>query len=483
MTTVDLALCGGGLQNALIVAALHGHRAAPGALAWRRLALVEQETVGGNHTWCFYGGDLSPAMQRWVGAFVAHGWSSYEVRFPGYRRVLATPYFMISSPRLRSAVRSMLDARGALLWERAPVHRLESTTLHLSHGRRLQARMVVDARGARPPGTECGYQKFYGREVTLRAPHGLTRPIVMDATVDQYDGFRFMYVLPLGERRALLEDTTFSDGPELDLEQRREGIAAWLRRHGWQVETVDRTERGVLPMPLRMPPPEVADSSVVHGGYGGGWFHPGTGYSLPLAAELAELVAASPPAALVAAVAQARLRLQRRARFCCLLNRLLFRGYPAPARRAVFARFFRLPEATIRRLFRMRLNRRDKIRILGGRPPPGLSLRQWRTWNRSRRIPQAACAAGSDPARSGGGAVAGGSDGAGEAAAAHGIAAAERTADAERNTADGAGAADGIAAARGTDAADGTAGGNIAGVAAAAAGTTAAEGTDAEGSR
>lgn len=402
MTTVDLALCGGGLQNALIVAALHGHRAAAGAAAWRRLALVEQETVGGNHTWCFYGGDLSPAMRRWVDPFIAHRWCDYEVRFPGYRRVLATPYFMISSPRLRSAVRSMLGARGALLWERAPVHRLESTTLHLHDGRRLQARTVIDARGERTPATECGYQKFYGEEVTLGAPHGLTRPIVMDATVDQYDGFRFMYVLPVGERRALLEDTTFSDGPELDVEERRDGIAAWLRRHGWQVATVDRAERGVLPMPLRMPPPQVADSGVVHGGYGGGWFHPGTGYSLPLAAELAELVATSPPAALAAAAAAARLRLQRRARFCCLLNRLLFRGYPAPARRAVFARFYRLPEPTIQRLFSLRLTRRDKIRILGGRPPPGLSPRHWRTWIRSRRTPHAAGAIGPDSARAAG---------------------------------------------------------------------------------
>ena len=388
MATVDLALCGGGLQNALIVAALHGDQAAPGAAAWRRIAMVEQGTVGGNHTWCFYGGDLSPAMQQWVGPFVAHSWNGYEVRFPGYRRVLATPYFMISSTRLRSAARAMLNAHGALLWERAPVHHLRSTTLHLTDGRRLRARMVIDARGARAPETECGYQKFYGQEVTLREPHGLTRPIVMDATVDQYDGFRFMYVLPLGERRALLEDTTFSDAPALDEERRRYGIAAWLRRHGWHLEAVDRTERGVLPMPLRMPPPPAAAAGVLHGGYGGGWFHPGTGYSLPHAAELAELVAATPPEALAAAVTAARRRLQQRTHFCCLLNRLLFRGYPAHARRAVFARFFRLPEPTIRRLFSLRLNWQDKIRILGGRPPRGLSLRHWRAWNESYRPPQ-----------------------------------------------------------------------------------------------
>ena len=381
MATVDLALCGGGLQNALIVAALHAAQS-----AWRRVALVERGEVGGNHTWCFYRGDLSPAMQQRVAPFVTHSWSRYEVRFPGYTRILDTPYFMISSARLRSAVRELLAARGnAVFWERAAVARLNATTLHLTDGRQLRARMVIDARGARAHATECGYQKFYGQEIILREPHGLTWPIVMDATVAQHDGFRFMYVLPLGPRRALLEDTTFSDGPDLDAERSRRGIAAWLHHRGWRPERVSRTERGVLPMPLRAPPPVAAGAGVLHGGYGGGWFHPGTGYSLPLAAELAELVAATPPGALAAAAAEARRRLQQRARFCCLLNRLLFQGYPADARRAIFARFYRLPEPTIRRFFSLRLRWRDQLRILGGRPPRGLSLRNWRAWPRSVR--------------------------------------------------------------------------------------------------
>lgn len=400
-TSVDLALCGGGLQNALIVAAL---RPAGAALAWPRVALVERGAVGGNHTWCFFGGDLSPAMQQRVAPFVTRSWPCYEVRFPGYRRTLNTPYFMISSARLRSAVRELLAARGGgVLWEGAAVDSLRGAALRLRDGRRVRARLVIDARGGHPPdaphasGGACGYQKFYGQEVTLREPHGLTRPIVMDATVPQYDGFRFMYVLPLGARRALLEDTTFSDGPELDEERRGHGIGAWLQRRGWRVARVDRTERGVLPMPLRPPPPAAAAAGVLTGGYRGGWFHPATGYSLPLAAELAELVAATPAPALPAAAAAARRRLRRRARFCCLLNRLLFQGYPEAARRAVFARFYRLPEPTIRRFYRMRLRWSDRLRILGGRPPRGLSLRGWRARTHSLR-PRPQPAAGTEAA-------------------------------------------------------------------------------------
>ena len=41
---------------------------------------------------------------------------------------------------------------------------------------------------------------------------------VMDATVEQIDGYRFVYVLPLSATEIFVEDTYYSDGPELDLD-------------------------------------------------------------------------------------------------------------------------------------------------------------------------------------------------------------------------------------------------------------------------
>ena len=378
---MDLVLCGGGLQNALIVAALFAAPGLPCAPPPPRTALLERAAIGGNHTWCCYESDLSPAMRRQLAPLVSRRWDGYEVRFPGYRRHLETPYLMITSERLRRVVRGLLCERcDALVWEHAAVARIEPGRVLLEDGRQVDGHAVIDARGAHRPAAGCGYQKFYGEEVTLAAPHGMLRPLVMDATVPQQDGFRFMYVLPLSPRSALIEDTSFSDRPDLDVQQRRAGIAAWMRRHGWRAQAVTRSERGVLPMPWRMPAPVAQPATgVVRGGYGGGWFHPGTGYSLPQAAELAALAATTPLAGLTAAAAAARRELQARARFCCLLNRLLFQAYPPAARRNIFERFFRLPEPTIRRFFSMRLSGADKARLLAGRPPRGLSLRRWRT--------------------------------------------------------------------------------------------------------
>lgn len=361
---VDIALCGGGLQSGLIIAALHGSKSTA------RVALVERNTIGGNHTWCFYGTDLSPAMQRYVAPFVVRRWNSCEVRFPGHRRILNTPYAMITSTKLRSEVFRMVATRdNSVIFEQTSIDTLDTAVLRLSNGQTLSAHTVLDARGAAAVNGPCGYQKFYGEEITLSEEHGLTSPIVMDATVEQCDGFRFMYVLPLTTRSALFEDTSFSNGPELDEQERHQRIATWLQKNGLKAITVDRCERGVLPMPMSTASltrlqRQKKTTHLQKGGYRGGWFNPSTGYSLPLAAELAEIVATTPLVNLPLAITAATHIRRRRARFCYFLNRLLFQWYRPNTRRNIFERFYRLPKATIERFYSMRLLPIDKIRII-----------------------------------------------------------------------------------------------------------------------
>jgi lycopene beta-cyclase len=45
------------------------------------------------------------------------------------------------------------------------------------------------------------------------------------------------------------------------------------------------------------------------------------------------------------------------------------------SRWTVFERFYRLPEATITRFYSMDLTMGDRVRLLVGRPPQGLSIR------------------------------------------------------------------------------------------------------------
>jgi len=119
--------------------------------------------------------------------------------------------------------------------------------VRLADGRTLTAPLVIDARGPRRgPHLVLAWQKFVGRLVRLDAPHGLTRPTVMDAGVPQLDGYRFLYVLPFGPDRMLIEDTRYSDGPGLDRAGIGREIDAYAARHGWRVAEVEKEEEGVL---------------------------------------------------------------------------------------------------------------------------------------------------------------------------------------------------------------------------------------------
>ena len=354
--TYDFALVGGGLQNGLIALALRAYQ--PDA----RVVMIERGAApGGNHTWCAH--DEVPA---WIEPLVVVRWSGYDVAFPAYRRELSAPYACVTSARLAEVVTTACEVQ---------VH-----TTALSIGadhvlvrerggrvRELRATTVIDSRGPDRLQTDaCGWQKFLGQELRLAGSHGLTRPMLMDATVEQRDGFRFMYVLPLAADRLLVEDTYFSDGVEVDEDGSRHAIADYVAARGWTVATINREETGVLPLPLRGA--SVRIGAPLLAGYGGGWFHPVTGYSFPIAVRLAGAVARGEDLAKLATAHAKQVEFAQR------LNRMLFRWFAPAQRYRVLERFYRLPEATVRRFYALELTALDRARILLGRPPRGLSL-------------------------------------------------------------------------------------------------------------
>lgn len=367
----DYALVGGGLQNGLIALALRAQQ--PNA----RIVMLERGPApGGNHTWCFHAGDI-PEGAAWIEPLVTVRWTGYDVAFPTRRRTLETPYACISSERLAERVTAALDTPGSRLLVGANAEQVEAQRVVVRDGdstREISATAVIDARGPdRSAVLHCGWQKFVGQELVLEAPHGLDRPMLMDATVLQRDGFRFMYVLPFAADRLLVEDTYFSDGSQLDVDGVRAEIAAYVTARGWRGEVV-REEIGLLPMPWELAPPG-AEAPLV-AGYAGSWFHPVTGYSFPIAARLAAFIAARPAAELfgpeLAAFASAH---ARQLSFAQRLTRMMFRWFTPAQRHHVLARFYRLPDEAIRRFYALELTAFDRARIFAGAPPRGMSWR------------------------------------------------------------------------------------------------------------
>ncbi len=372
----DYVLVGGGLQSGLI--AMAALERSPGC----RIAVVERDRdLGGNHTWCFHAGDVPAAMRSAVEPLVTCRWPEYDVCFPSHRRRIRAPYAAVTSSRFRDVVKARLrDAPGCEVITETSARELGATEVVLEGGRRVAGRLVIDARGpAAPPASATGYQVFLGLELALARPHRLARPVLMDATVRQLGGFRFVYALPLSGDRILLEDTYFADEPRLDREVLRERVMDYARHRDLEVARVDREESGVLPMPWAGSLPARPDADApLAAGYRGGFFHPATGYSFPIAARVADLVAAYSPERARHEIEGLIRRHAIQARYSQLLNYLAFRCFTPERRVHVFERFYRLPEATIRRFYALEMNARDMLRILAGRPPRGMSL-PWST--------------------------------------------------------------------------------------------------------
>ena len=277
----DIAIVGGGLAGGL--AAL--------ALAARRpdldVRLVEPGPVGGNHIWSFFDSDIAKADRWLVAPLVRHHWPRYDVRFPAHDRTLRMGYKSITGEALAEAVAAALpEAR--IIADRAK--HVAPDHLLLARGGRLSAKHVIDARGAgKFPTLDCGWQKFVGQALTIAGGHGVEHPVVMDASVEQLDGYRFVYLLPFDAETLFVEDTYYSNDAELDEALVRDRLAAYAAAQGWTVTATTREESGVLPVVIagdfdRLWP---ASDRTARIGVRAGMFHATTGYSLPSAVRTA----------------------------------------------------------------------------------------------------------------------------------------------------------------------------------------------------
>jgi lycopene beta-cyclase len=365
----DLAIVGGGLAGGLIAYALA--RLRPEA----RVLLVDGgEQLGGNHVWSFFESDIAPDDRPLIVPFVAHWWDGYDVAFPGHHRRLDARYHSITSERFDAVLRKRLPAESILTGRKAIG--VGPRSVVLADGTRIEAAGVIDARGpADLSMLDLGWQKFVGQELHLAAPHGLDHPIVMDASVEQIDGYRFVYVLPLAPDRLFVEDTYYSDTPAIDRDALVGRIAAYAAGRGWQVTEATREEQGALPVVMGGDFEgywRSGGANVAKAGLRAGLFHPTTGYSLPDAVRTARLVAgmADWSAATLHDALHRFARTAWRGRgFYRLLDRMLFHAAIPEERYRVLERFYRLDESLVARFYAGRSTLLDKARIVAGKPP------------------------------------------------------------------------------------------------------------------
>jgi len=371
-----LVIAGGGLAGSLVALAMA--RLRPEV----EIVLVEaSEAFGGNHVWSFFESDVTAEDLWLVEPMIAASWGGYDVRFPKRERTLPTSYHSCRSSLLDAALRERLRPDQYRLG--TPIAAVDAAGIDLEGGTRIHG-AALDARGPdRLDALDLGWQKFLGIEYRLAAPHGLERPIVMDANVDQAEGYRFVYCLPFAPDRLLIEDTYYSTDPGLDAEAIENRIGAYAKSQGWRVAAVESREQGLLPVAMGgdfdafWP----NDGGPARLGLRGGFFHPTTGYSLPDAVRLALLVARQADFSALPALLRAEAaRLWRERGYYRLLNRMLFRAAEPAQRYRVLEHFYRLDPATIERFYAAQSTRWDKMRIMSGSPPVPIGKALGQLW-------------------------------------------------------------------------------------------------------
>ncbi|MEO0730098.1 MAG: lycopene beta-cyclase CrtY [Pseudomonadota bacterium] len=377
MSDFDVILVGGGLSAGLIARALSGinNRATAGAEQpgpLRILIVDRANEIAGNHTWSFHQTDVTPDHDAWLAPIVSARWATQETRFPTYKRPLDIGYRAIASQSFAVLVRAL---PGVATLTDTRVVSLANDHIVVDGGQRLTAPCIIDCRGAvADTGLTVGYQKFVGLEIELEEPHGLARPVIMDADLTQIDGYRFMYLLPFDQTRLLVEDTYYSDYPALEIDDVSARIRTYVGNAGWRIKRFVRDEAGVLPIVLAGKLQHVWPDRdpIPRAGMRAGLFHQTTGYSLPLAVETAHRLAALP--ALTTRAAEATVRTLARdtwnaQAYFRLLNRTMFVAPEPLRRRRIFERFYKLSPGLIGRFFAGQLRAHDKLRLLTGRPP------------------------------------------------------------------------------------------------------------------
>lgn len=369
----DLVLAGGGLANGLIALRLAQLRPE------LRVAIIEAgPAIGGDHTWSSFGLDINEEQRRWTQPLFAHRWDSYSVRFPKHSRTLNVGYGSSNSQRLAREVAKALPP--ANIFTGVPVAALSPTSVTLADQRVLICNAVIDGRGQNKTHNKAGaldlrWQKFLGQEVELAQPHGLAGPIIMDATVPQHDGYRFVYTLPFGPRHVLIEDTYFSDGRDLAPELLRRHIADYAVSQGWQITSVIREEAGILPLAIGGDIAAFLDEGVpgvARVGLAAGLFNPVTGYSFPDAVRMADMVAALPAfdaATIHRACRDHAIRVWNSRGMYRILNRMLFLAAHDEERRTIMERFYEHPDELVGRLYAAEYRWNDWPKVLSGRPP------------------------------------------------------------------------------------------------------------------
>jgi lycopene cyclase-like protein len=228
-------------------------------------------------------------------------------------RDLKRAYGLLNNAAVRSSLERVAHDTGLLTVRTASAKSISHdqwSTVTLSKGRAVTARLVIDATGWQSPFVQrkrvdgsvlgerassepgvpsaCGYamQAAYGVIAEVdRSPYPSS--VLMDWTGPNRRDASFLYALDLGGRW-LLEETSLARNPALSPADLKARLSARLSGMGVRITTVHLEEHVLFPMDVAMP---VVGQRILAIGAAGALVHPATGYSVAASLRLAPRLA------------------------------------------------------------------------------------------------------------------------------------------------------------------------------------------------
>ncbi len=275
----DIVILGGGCAGLSLA-----RRLATARCKARVIVVEPRSAYTDDRSWCFW----APSHDHAESHLVAQSWKQWRFstlsgqtqthEHPGmrYHYIRSQDFYDDACARIASH-----DAIEMKMGVRAQDVRRDSERYLVETDQGvLSTNAVVDTRSLPGESPALLYQCFLGLEIA----HPPLRPEqahvagLMEAMDCDRDGFHFLYVLPLGSERSLIEVTRFAQD-RIDPETLRGQLDDQIiRLHGAATQCL-RTESGVLPMGLTHAIPATSGPQHVYAGLAGGALRPASGYA------------------------------------------------------------------------------------------------------------------------------------------------------------------------------------------------------------